>query len=298
MSTLLAEPPLLATNARAGSTGLATALQFVALTYGLSWTIWIGGWLLAGRPADLRAPGMTAAVYLGSFGPGLAATILSARAGTLRAWLSAFVRVRAGWRAYAVALLPLPLVVVGLTWALGYTPRPSLAHPMPPVAYWLTLFPVSIFNGVATVVLGAGPLGEEGGWRGFLLPRLLGRLDEVRASAVLGVIWALWHLPVMVLFAGWRDGLPLGFYLPAYTAGVIGLAYVLTRVWRLGRGSLVPCIWLHGLVNAIGGVAFDRQVWASGWSAQASTAHLLLAFWIVAGGLWVLARRAGACRGV
>src|SRR5205085_48045 len=40
-------------------------------------------------------------------------------------------------------------------------------------------------------------LGEEYGWRGYLLPRLL-PLGEVRASALVGLLWAVWHLPLLL----------------------------------------------------------------------------------------------------
>jgi membrane protease YdiL (CAAX protease family) len=139
------------------------------------------------------------------------------------------------------------------------------------------MFPVSIFNGLATAILGAGPLGEEGGWRGYLLPRLLEQGGEMRSSLIIGVIWALWHLPIMAMFADWRSGVPLTAYLPLYTAGVIGLSFVISRVWVIGGGSLVPCIWLHGLVNAVGGLAFDPRVWTSRWSAEAATGHFAIA---------------------
>lgn len=274
------------------SSRASAPLRFVLLTVALSWPVWIIGWLLAGRPHALSAPGMVPAIYAGSFAPGLAAAILSALHGrdALLAWAGGFVRFRCGWRPYAIALLPLPLVILALTWLLGYSPRPGASHGMPPVAFWLTLFPVSIFNGVATAIMGAGPLGEEGGWRGYLLPGLLSRMGEVRASALLGLVWALWHLPVMVLFPEWRDSNPLAFYLPVYVLSVIPLAYVLTVVWRLGHGSLVPCIWLHGLVNALGGTAFAHALWASRWSREANTMHVALAFWIVAVGVAVFAR--------
>ena len=267
-------------------------VRFVLLTVALSWAIWIGVWLLAGRPHTLGAPGMVPAIYAGSFAPSLAALVLSAMRGrdALRAWAFGLVRFGCGWRSYTVALLPLPLAILGLTWLLGYSPRSGTSHGMPSIAFWLTLFPVSIFNGAATAIMGAGPLGEEGGWRGYLLPALLDRMGEVRASALIGLIWALWHLPVMVLFPEWRDGNSLAFYLPAYVLSVIPLAYVLTVVWRLGHGSLVPCIWLHGIVNALGGIAFTHGLWASRWSREANTIHVALAFCVVALGVAGLAR--------
>ena len=78
-----------------------------------------------------------------------------------------------------------------------------------------------------------------------------------------------------------------------------GLACVLTIVWRLGRGSLVPCIWLHGLVNALGGTAFHPKLWVSRWPPEAGAPLSALAFWIVAAVLLVAtgARRGGDCFG-
>lgn len=256
------------------------AIAFVLLTVALSWPVWISAWLVTGRPATTTASsGMIAVIYAGSFAPGIAAAILSAVAspGSLKEWLGGFVRFRCGWRAYAAALLPLPLVLLLLTFALGYTPRLGGLHGRPAILLYLTMFPVSIFNGLATAILGAGPLGEEGGWRGYLLPRLLEQGGEMRSSFIIGVIWALWHLPIMAMFADWRSGVPLTAYLPLYTAGVIGLSFVISRVWVIGGGSLVPCIWLHGLVNAVGGIAFDPRVWTSRWSAEAATGHFAIA---------------------
>ena len=222
---------------------------------------------------------MIAAIYAGSFAPGVAAALLSALSapGALKTWLHGFIRFRSGWRAYAAALLPLPLVLLVLTALLGYVPRAAGLHGKAPVLLYLTMFPVSILNGLATAALGTGPLGEEGGWRGFLLPRLLARGGETRASLIVGVVWGLWHLPVMAMFADWRSDVPFATYLPLYVLGLIGLSFAMTRVWLLGGGSLVPCIWLHGLVNAVGGVAFDHRLWTSRWSGAASTFHFAVA---------------------
>lgn len=276
--------PNLTVSVKPPSRSLSDPIAFVLLTFGVSWSMWIGAWLLSGRPTSINNTAMVAAIFAGSFAPGLVAAILSAREGpeTFKAWLRGFVQFRCGWRAYAVALLPLPLVFLALTVLLGYTPRLDRADAMPGVFFYLTLFPISIFNGLATVLMGAGPLGEEGGWRGYLLPRLLDQMGEVRAAIIIGVIWSLWHLPIMALFPEWRGGASFGLFLLIYLVGVTALSYIAAVVWRLGRGSLVPCIWLHGLVNAIGGLAFDHRAWANPWSLGASAAHSSLAFVVVA----------------
>ncbi len=260
------------------------AAAYVLLTVALSWPVWIMTWLAVGRPSTLTTSNaMIAGVYAGSFAPGAAAAILLRMAGrgALWKWLLGFVRFRCGWRAYAAALLPLPLTLLLLTFLLGYTPRLDKGHGMPALFFYLTIFPISLFNGFMNVILGAGPLGEEGGWRGYLLPRLLETRGETGASIIIGVIWALWHLPIMAMFADWRGGVALAVYLPLYMSGVIGLSFVMSRVWLIAGGSLIPCIWFHGLINAVGSMAFDRDLWASHWSAEVSTAHFALASLIV-----------------
>lgn len=270
------------------------AMAFVLLTVALSWSIWIVTWFATGRPATtIASAGMVAAVYAGSFAPGVAAAILSAmsQSGSLKTWLRGFIRFRCDWRAFAAAVLPLPLALLLLTFVLGYTPRLEGLHGQAPILLYLTIFPVSIFNGLVTAVMGAGPLGEEGGWRGYLLPRLLEHGGEARASLIIGIVWALWHLPIMAMFADWRDGVPFLAYLPLYTVGVIGLSFVMSRVWLISGGSLIPCIWLHGLVNAVGGVAFNHSVWTSRWSVQAGTGHFAIATALTAAFLLWIAHR-------
>ncbi len=234
----------------------ARVATFLALAFGFSWLVWLGVWSATGRPDSLTATPMLIAVYVGSFGPGLAGAVLSAREGRLGEWAAGFLRWRIGWAGVAAIALPLPLAVLGLTAALGYTPVPM--DGVPPVLSYLTLFPAVIFNGVVTAVLGAGPLGEEGGWRGYLLPRLLDRLGEVPASLLLG----------------------FSFYLPSYTVTVMGLSLLMTRVWLLARRSTLAAVWMHGVINALGAIAFSAQLWDGGWSAKANLLHFTLAIWL------------------
>jgi len=246
---------------------------FVGLTYAISWTVWITGWFALGKPEQPTQGGaIFAFILVGSFGPGLAAAILTMRGGRdeFLAWARAFVNLRCGWRAYAAALLPFPLAALLLTVLLGYEPLTDAAGGQPAWTFYATIFPAAILNGIVTAATGAGPIGEEGGWRGYLLPRLLESGGEVRASLIIGVIWALWHLPPMAMFSEWRGGIPFWTYLPLYVVFATALSFLFTRVWLIGRGSLVPIIWLHGIVNAIGSMAFNTRTWASPWSQEAA----------------------------
>lgn len=273
--------------------GGAGPVQFVALTFAISWTIWLGGWLMAGRPGNLANPGMSAAGYLGTFGPGIAAAILSRRAGRLTAgaWAQGFLRWNIGWRATAVVALALPLTVLVLTVLLQFSPRAPTGPTGHATLAYVALFPVSILLAVVAGLLGRGPLGEEGGWRGYLLPRLLAQTDALTSSAVIGVIWAVWQLPIVVVFADARDGVTLAGYVPLFTLRLIALSYIATTVWRWSRGSLVACIWLQGMVLALSGMAFVPTGWNSPWHMASGAVPFAVMLWLVAGGLALIQRR-------
>lgn len=261
---------------------------FVGLTFAISWTVWIAGWFALGKPGQLaQGAAIFAVIVVGSSGPGLAAAILTLRGGRdeFLAWAHAFVKFRCGWRAYAAVFLPFPLAVLLLTVLLGYEPRIDALGGQPAWAFYATIFPAAILNGIVAAVMGAGPIGEEGGWRGYLLPRLLESGGELRASLIIGVIWALWHLPPMAMFSDWRDGIPFWTYLPLYVVSVIALSFLFTRVWLIGRGSLAPIIWLHGIANAIGPMAFNTRMWTSPWSQETAVLFFAAAGLIAAASL-------------
>ena len=149
---------------------------------------------------------------------------------------------RAGLRGWGLALLlPLPIFLFnyGLVWLTG------LGTPVAPdggIARLLFRLPIGLAMGTFLV------LGEEIGFRGYVLPRLL---EQVRQQAVLisGLLHALWHLPVIFLTPYYHsEGSPLIvtplFLLTLTAAGVI-YGYL-----RLTYNSLWPAAILHKAVNA------------------------------------------------
>jgi membrane protease YdiL (CAAX protease family) len=84
-------------------------------------------------------------------------------------------------------------------------------------------------------------LGEELGWRGFALPRLQTRFHPVVASVLLGLLWANWHLPLLIVSF---YTMPYWFYVPFVTSAsvIIGFGFNLS-------GGSACAIYLHGLLN-------------------------------------------------
>ncbi|MBN2058374.1 MAG: CPBP family intramembrane metalloprotease [Candidatus Saganbacteria bacterium] len=89
-------------------------------------------------------------------------------------------------------------------------------------------------------------LGEEYGWRGYLLPRVL-PLGEVKGTILLGIIWALWHLPVLTLRPG-----ALWLSIPLFTAAVILLAFPFTWLFRAAGASVLVVSLFHSAFDVWG----------------------------------------------
>lgn len=90
-------------------------------------------------------------------------------------------------------------------------------------------------------------LGEEIGWRGFLVPELAKVLPFHGVCLVSGIMWAAWHYPIL-LMADYNAGTPAWFGLPCFTLMVIGSSYL--AAWlRLRSGSLWPAAILHASHN-------------------------------------------------
>jgi CAAX protease family protein len=176
--------------------------------------------------------------FLFPYGPLLAALLVAGATcgpGGLRDLASRCLRWRVGLRWYAAAIL----VPVGL--ALGATvlnllldaPAPAGAELGP----WYRPFLL-----LPEVLLDA-PLGEETGWRGYALPLLPAGNLALASSLVLGVLIALWHLPVAL------DAPALAPYL----LGTVASAILANWVYYNTRGSALLVILYHTVQNAVGG---------------------------------------------
>lgn len=204
--------------------------------------------------------------FLGDFGPLLAALILTGMlegGEGIKRLLKHVVQWKISIRWYMVALLgTLALLAVAATISiLAFdAPVPDLTlfghwEELPylrPLATWVFLL----------FTIG---LGEEVGWRGFMLPRLQTQTSALTASVVIGIAWVFWHLPTFIFdpqFASWSLFYRLGWGLLLICASIF-----YTWLYNSTHGSLLIPILFHGTNDFIlGSLAFRdpmlNLIWA------------------------------------
>jgi membrane protease YdiL (CAAX protease family) len=88
-----------------------------------------------------------------------------------------------------------------------------------------------------------GPLSEELGWRGYALGRLQTRLNALSASLIIGLFWALWHLPLFYIIGTSQNLYGMSF--PAFTAGLLTVSVLYTWVYNSTGGSIWSAVFFH-----------------------------------------------------
>jgi uncharacterized protein len=89
--------------------------------------------------------------------------------------------------------------------------------------------------------------GEEYGWRGYLLPRLL-PLGEIRASVFLGVIWGVWHLPLLLAGLNY-PGVNVWLAIIIFTFVTVALSFTYTWFYVASSGSVLVAAVFHASTN-------------------------------------------------
>ena len=245
-----------------------SVVGYFVIAYAFAWAIWIpmaltGTIVRQGSAWPNHIPGL--------FGPMVAGFAMSAlvagRAGVADL-VGRIFRWRVKVRWYLAALSPaaffgvaaVVMAAMGQGWPdLGELGRFSSLPVLWPPLMWIAL-----------LVLNSFP--EEIGWRGFAVPQLLKTRSLLTTALLVGVLWALWHVPSMFVIQNYRElGLSV---LPAFFPGIVAGSIFLAWLYRSSGGSvLVVAVWhatynlfagtaaAHGLVAAI--VSTGVMAWAA-----------------------------------
>jgi uncharacterized protein len=219
---------------------LRPLVLYFALTFAFAWVLWLGGAALTSR-ADPSGVGRILAFLPGTFAPAYVAlwmTYRSRSSGEHRELLARLFhwQVPIRWYVFAASYMVIVKLLAALLFRISEGMWPSFGS----VPLYLLLLATAFSTPVQA--------GEEIGWRGYALPRLANALGFTAASVVLGIIWALWHLPLFLIANTDSTAQPI----VTFVLAVIPISVAMTWVYLNTGGSLVPLMLMHAAINNTG----------------------------------------------
>ena len=248
--------------------------NFIFLSFGLSWTIWLFIWLLGMK---LGEPISQVGTVLAMWMPALAYFILrKIEPGHYPLKAGFKITFRKNWKYYLLAIwLPAFLTVLGAglyflifrsQFSLEFASVEDMLQAVGAETQGIPLDLVAILQVIVAVTYGPiinsfFALGEEIGWRGYLYPAFRETFSSLHSHLLTGLIWSLWHLPLNL--QGYNFG---STYLGAPWLGLVAMFVfcfsigVLLSFMMEKTGSLWAPALLHGAVNASAGLGILFQI--------------------------------------
>jgi hypothetical protein len=210
---------------------------YLAVTFGMAWVLWLMGWMITQHKLSLP---LFPILVVGSFGPFVGALVVTMKEGGPRNAMRFFARIfdlLMGWAVFLVSffLLPILAVIVELTHA-------QFTHVAPHFTMTLSEAPLSY---LFLFVIG-GTLAEEYGWS-LLSDQLDGILPLKASTFVLGVVWALWHVPLFfIITPGAIQG-----YTPFYIflTATVAMRFLFAWAYHRGGNSVLSNMLFHTASN-------------------------------------------------
>jgi len=225
-------------------------MWFFIATFLLTWLFWLPALLM--QNYDIPFPFsydffITSGIFVPSV-LGIIFTFLTGGKRGLRLLFKSLLNFRIGFKWWLFVFLVLPSIsmISCLLFSLFKGTLPQMQFP-------LLFIPVAFVY----ILVFMGPLGEEIGWRGFALQKMLLTLSPIRSALTLGLVWSTWHLPLFFINNTTQNALTdygivlaiVGYYI--YT---IMISILLTILFIKSAGSVLGSIFLHTVANMSLGV--------------------------------------------
>jgi len=221
--------------------------SFLAITFGLTWGLASLLFLFTDQIiAIFGEVSMTNPLFiLAMYSPGIAGVFLVWWHYGLKG-LGSFFRRLTLWRAsrlwWLFLILGIPAIVSA---GAAFAGTINVPFPFSP---WFQALPA------LALALLLGPI-EEFGWRGLALPLLQRRFAPFWAGLILGVIWALWHIPSFLMSGTAQSAWAFG----PFFAGLVAMSIILTALFNVSRGSLLIAVLFH--FQMMNPIFPDAQPW-------------------------------------
>jgi len=220
---------------------------FLILTLLWSWTNWFIGLNCLSDGINQESIGkFLVFFFVGVYGPTISGIITTLLFDGLKGVFELIKKLfiwKAPLKYYVyIILLPLLFVIIGIALYSQFIGK-------------IGGFDIMAFLSIPTILLAglyAGPLGEELGWRGFLLPELQKSYANLNSAIIIGFIWFIWHIPLWwAPFGTLVSGEPISL-IPVFTyfTMLICLSIIITWLVINSKGSVLIAILFHLSINA------------------------------------------------
>lgn len=225
--------------------------SFLIINYLISWSFLYPSYRIIQAEGGITPLALIGLV--GAYGPTIAAIIVQSIIDKtrLKALLKKLIQVKATFRIIVFVIL-VPIVFYLFAHIISAAVfkgdlNINLAVGLTNIPVWFLL------------ALPFGPMGEELGWRGFMLPELLKNHSIVKSTIYVGLAWGVWHLASFTF-----PGAAIPSFLDVsvwsvllYFVNTIALSFIFTYVFLKTEGSVFYAILLHAFFNAASNITFD-----------------------------------------
>lgn len=220
---------------------LKKVISYIAISYGFTWILWLP--LLLNRQFGMNLPIISGQFYIASFGPLIGAVITSLVMGgfkSLGEWIK---------RAYSIRFKS-KWILISLAFPLFYGSIAVIAHRIV-VGMWPDFTQFGLTNKLPGLnllettiiwILTFG-LGEESGWRGFLLPELCKKFSVKNSALIVAAVWLFWHFPAFWFNENYMN---MGFGIIGWGISLTFGSIFLAWLCQCSEFSVIPVLIWHG----------------------------------------------------
>ncbi len=222
-------------------------ISFVVINYLITWIFLYPSYKLIINAEEETFPPLALIGLIGAYGPTIAAIIVE--------------KITVGNRGIKELLKKLLVWKVHIKWYLFVFFVPVLLYAVAVLTsklFGYQLGQINLKDGLNSsflfilIALPFGPMGEELGWRGFFLPRLLQKYSIWKSSIIIGFVWTIWHL---ASFSYPGAAIPSIFEVNLWTLflyllTIIGESLLFTYLFLKTKFSVLIAILFHAVFNA------------------------------------------------
>src|SRR6056297_301633 len=229
-------------------------LYYVIIAYSITWVFWITAIILGYEDMsftrlihwNFETPGQMILFFIfriGVYGPLIASLFITyhfSKSDGLKDLLQRMIKWNVKIKWYLFVLL-IPVVLNLVVVLIGFITGISLGEFFNSEIPWTLLLVYVLYQ-----ILTSGM--EEPGWRGFALNNLQNKYTAEKASWILGLIWAVWHFPLMISLYFGEEITTIVFSLAGFTMVMIGQTLIYTWFYNNTKSVLINILY-HGWSN-------------------------------------------------